>query len=80
MRYLRSSVSSVSVFGIQIRYLAHPFRTSGLDRDIVDHAAGVATVFAFMSPLPDVAGVLLEDARRASRMNFGVRMSLRFSM
>ena len=46
----------------------------------MDHAAGVATVFAFMRPLPDVAGVLLEDARRASRMNFGVRMSLRVSM
>ena len=46
----------------------------------MDHAAGVATVFAFMRPLPDVAGVLLEDARRASSMNFGVRMSLRVSM
>ena len=74
------SVSSVSMFGIQIRYLAHPFSTSGLDEDILDHAAGVATVFAFMRPLPDVAGVLLDDARRASRMNFGVRMSLRVSI
>ena len=74
------SVSSVSMFGIQIRYLAHPFSTSGLDEDILDHATGVATVFACMRPLPDVAGVLLDDARRASRMDFGVRMSLRVSI
>ena len=55
---LGSSVSSVSVFGIQIRYLAHPFSASGLAEDKLDHAAGVATVFAFMSPLPDDAGLV----------------------
>ena len=44
-----------------------------------DHAAG-ATFVAWTRPLPKVAGALLADARRALSMNFGVRVSLRFSM
>ena len=56
--------------------------------DVIASGGMFLTTFSYVTaigaepsnPLPDVTGVLLVDARRASRMNFDVRIVGRFSM